>query len=64
MADEKTNLEDEVMCLNQCFRPEGKNYSHRADCGDCLTCTSDENNKYCKRNIKIKVRHFYVKEKT
>ena len=57
------DLEEKVLCLHQVFRPENEYFSYRAGCGDCRTCIPDESNKYCQRNIQIKVRIFYVKEK-
>jgi len=60
MVDEKINLEDKIVCLNQFFKPERTNYSPRECCRDCLNCTYDENNKYCKGNKPIKIKIFYV----
>ena len=63
MADEKANLGDKVMCLNQFFKPETAHKVKRKGCGYCQTCTFDSNNQYCKRNTPIKVRTFYANPK-
>ena len=63
MTNEEANLRDKVICLNQFFKPEKKDYSTKEGYGDCLNCTYDENNKYCKRNKPIKIKTFYVNPK-
>jgi len=63
MVDKRVDLEDKIVCLNQFFRPKRTDYSCIEGCGDCSTCTYDEQNKYCQRNKPIKIKVFYVNSK-
>ena len=54
----KDNLED--ICLHQYFRPK---LDHNIEGeGNCYSCISDEQNKYCERYYPIKIIKYEVKE--